>query len=1022
MKIFISSTTEDLAEYRLSVISSLLCIRHTPVCMEIHTAMDMRPKDQVLKEVAECDVYIGIFAWRYGFIPQQSSISITESEYREALEKKVTTLIFLLDEKVAWPDNLKDRGENGQKIKRLRNELTNNKWVSFFTGKEDLVIKVLEAVAVLPSVKNGSKRKHDPIPLPIPEKYVKFFQDRHDELSEFRQIIYDIKFRMVMICGQGGIGKTTLATKMILELRNDSIGDRSNRPDCFEGFVFVSLGESCYRTPDRIIELVSRTLPWDEANLAKDIWNQGETSIHDKLAILLRGPLSNHRCVIVLDNLESVLDNENRILPKYDTLKQFIETILEYDHFIKLIITSRQVLSLSPEITITSADRIFRFDLDNGLPEEAAIALLRAMDQNDSLGIQNAKEDVLKDIVAQCSYIPRTLESLIANLRNRPTWKLETLLANKTFFSQLIENPARELYSSLASDQDRIVLKVLAVYGKPVNCDAVRYILPALQVEEMLDKLYRRFIVKHDKGLFWLHSLEMQYVYNQIPDAGSDYSKKALHEMAANYFRSIPCTPKAERTSFDEIIPLLNAVEQLFSASKVENAAKIFIEEGLHENLYWWGYFILLADLCNRFLKNEISLNYKIKILAISGKIQRNFGNLKKAKDTYERALTLINTSTDPTSKISLFIALGDINQFIGDLKSSFYYHQQAEQLLLENPDPLLHSENKGDTANALLAAGRLTEAQEYYEQAIEFSHAARSRIYEGIWSGNLGRLFFSLYTKSADLNHREGAISYLLKAIEISIETADRRHESHWNSVIGNLYRILEDFENAERHLKRALSIASRIGYYRMIKTQAEWLVSLYIRWIQRYIDYGDFVHAREKLIVFRNVGDEIGMADLDYSKALDQLASPIYYKLGTINAQNGNIEDAISDYGECIKLNPTNLDAALSRIEVLIWAERYDDAKNSLESLKIHHDASIEKIIHAWLMCHISNLGGQSFYAHKKILEEAVHRDVKLEYDFDDIEPYLNKLDKKKLTELQVKNIREIQELIHRIKKPND
>jgi len=37
--------------------------------MEKYAASDERPKDKCLKDVAECDYYVLILAWRYGFQP-----------------------------------------------------------------------------------------------------------------------------------------------------------------------------------------------------------------------------------------------------------------------------------------------------------------------------------------------------------------------------------------------------------------------------------------------------------------------------------------------------------------------------------------------------------------------------------------------------------------------------------------------------------------------------------------------------------------------------------------------------------------------------------------------------------------------------------------------------------------------------------------------------------------------------------------------------------------------------------------
>ena len=43
-----------------------------------------------VRMVDEADIYVGIFACRYGYIPAGSDISVTEMEYNRAVERKLT--------------------------------------------------------------------------------------------------------------------------------------------------------------------------------------------------------------------------------------------------------------------------------------------------------------------------------------------------------------------------------------------------------------------------------------------------------------------------------------------------------------------------------------------------------------------------------------------------------------------------------------------------------------------------------------------------------------------------------------------------------------------------------------------------------------------------------------------------------------------------------------------------------------------------------------------------------------------
>jgi hypothetical protein len=84
-RVYVSSTSGDLEEQRKAVSEALRRLEHVDVAMEYYVAEDRPPLDRCLTDVRSCDVYIGIFAWRYGSIPwpvNPEGLSCTELEYR----------------------------------------------------------------------------------------------------------------------------------------------------------------------------------------------------------------------------------------------------------------------------------------------------------------------------------------------------------------------------------------------------------------------------------------------------------------------------------------------------------------------------------------------------------------------------------------------------------------------------------------------------------------------------------------------------------------------------------------------------------------------------------------------------------------------------------------------------------------------------------------------------------------------------------------------------------------------------
>ena len=87
-KIYISSTYEDLKNHRHAVYKKLRQLGHDVIAMEDYAASDARPLDKCLEDVSRCDVYIGLFAWLYGYVPPGQDKSITQLEYECAIKKK----------------------------------------------------------------------------------------------------------------------------------------------------------------------------------------------------------------------------------------------------------------------------------------------------------------------------------------------------------------------------------------------------------------------------------------------------------------------------------------------------------------------------------------------------------------------------------------------------------------------------------------------------------------------------------------------------------------------------------------------------------------------------------------------------------------------------------------------------------------------------------------------------------------------------------------------------------------------
>ncbi len=153
MKIFVSSTFDDLEPYRRSVLSVIDTLRANGhniqwLGMESLSAADRPSLDECLAKVGEADLYLGFLGMRYGSKPSGSAISYTEAEFRRATKRRMPRLLFLIDERNANikpihcehdPDSLRQLNELKEEFKRIRQ-------ISFFRSPEHLAEQVLTAL------------------------------------------------------------------------------------------------------------------------------------------------------------------------------------------------------------------------------------------------------------------------------------------------------------------------------------------------------------------------------------------------------------------------------------------------------------------------------------------------------------------------------------------------------------------------------------------------------------------------------------------------------------------------------------------------------------------------------------------------------------------------------------------------------------------------------------------------------------------------------------------------------------
>lgn len=149
--VMISSTARDLPKHREEVMIACLSQGMFPVMMEHLPANDDDAISASLKMVDEADIYVGIYAQRYGYIPKgkkrnPKQISITEMEYDRAVKRGIPRLIFVMDK--AHPITIDDIDlGNAAKLQKFKDRVQAKNIANFFKSPAELRGQVINSLS-----------------------------------------------------------------------------------------------------------------------------------------------------------------------------------------------------------------------------------------------------------------------------------------------------------------------------------------------------------------------------------------------------------------------------------------------------------------------------------------------------------------------------------------------------------------------------------------------------------------------------------------------------------------------------------------------------------------------------------------------------------------------------------------------------------------------------------------------------------------------------------------------------------
>ncbi len=321
---------------------------------------------------------------------------------------------------------------------------------------------------------------------------VTFFYGRKSELEILEKWIDHDRCRLVALLGMGGLGKTALSVKLAQHLQ-----------DKFDFVVWRSLNNA--KTPSEMLVAVIHFLSHQRET--------PDTTDTNALISRLMEYLQRYRCLLVLDNFESVLRDEAQAgayRKDYEGYGSLLRKIGEVAHRSCVVITSREmpeeVATLEGDILPVRALQL------TGLDESAAEHVLEAK------GIK-AMADDLHRLVDWYRGNPLALKIAATSIKDLYSGSINRFLEQKTIIFSGIGNLIEQQYQRLTAHEKQIMIW-LAINREPVQPNELRSdIVPMIEQNHLmmsLRSLKRRSLVEHTAAGFTQQPVVMEFVTNLL--------------------------------------------------------------------------------------------------------------------------------------------------------------------------------------------------------------------------------------------------------------------------------------------------------------------------------------------------------------------------------------------------------------------------------------------------------------------------------------------------------------------------
>lgn len=336
---------------------------------------------------------------------------------------------------------------------------------------------------------------------------VSVFFGREAELTTLKQWIIEDRCRLIAILGIGGIGKTVLSVK----LGKGGIGKTD---------LSVKLGQSLQNEFDYIIwrkRLNAPPITEILSELIQFLSNQQTTDLPvtiDKQISLLLGYLQEHRCLLILDNVETILEAGNtagKYRQGYEDYGKLFEKIGEVEHKSCLLLTSREKMGNIERLA--GKNKPVRFFSLNGLSCSEGRDIFGEIDDF------SGSDEQWKDLIEFYNGNPLALELVAHHIKNEFAGDISEFLSQgKPVFADLRE--LLDWHFARLSNDEKEIMYWLAIHREPVSIATLKDDIVSANAKEKLAEnlrsLQNKLPLKKSENRFTLQPVLIEYITERL--------------------------------------------------------------------------------------------------------------------------------------------------------------------------------------------------------------------------------------------------------------------------------------------------------------------------------------------------------------------------------------------------------------------------------------------------------------------------------------------------------------------------